>query len=362
MKYIVYITINKINFKYYIGVHKIVDDKWDFYLGCGAYANKPSSYNKTKYPLHAAILKYGPHNFIRHTLKEFDTLEKALALEAELVDEACIKNINTYNCTLGGGIPPIQNKVVYQYNLEGNFIKKYNSITEATKENNAYKDAIAHAIKEQISFNSSYWSFEYLDKINISSYRIAKGGEIAQYNSEGILLKIFNSYLDAALKLDIDKKAIISAVNGKHKLHGFYFLKAWDDINKLLEIKNKITANNTTNIYKYSLTGEFLKGYSSIKSVKIDIPNANHGNIIRAIKNKKTASGYRWAYEKVDNILEYEGNINVKPKKKVAQYDLQGNLIKVYDSITECRKEFPNLLRVIRGERKHCNGYTFKYI
>lgn len=363
MKYIVYITVNKINFKYYIGVHKVEDnEKWDYYLGCGAYANKPSSYNKTKTPLHAAILKYGPKNFIRYTLKTFSTLEEALHLESILVDEKCIKDPNTYNCTLGGGIPPIQNKTVYRYDLKGNFIKKYNSLIEATIDTKSYKDAITHAIKEGISFSSSFWTFEYLNKLNVSEYKIARGGEISQYNSEGILLKTFDSYSEAAQKLDIDKKAIIRAVSGKYKLHGFYFLKSWDNINKILEIKNKTISNNITKVYCYSLTGEFIKEYNSIKSVKNDIPNANHGNIIRAIKNNKTASGFRWAYEKVDNILDYENTIKTKPKNKVAQYDLQGNLVKVYDSVTECRKEFPNLLRVIRGERKHCKGYTFRYI
>ena len=56
MKYIVYQTINKINNKIYIGVHKTENpDIFDGYLGCGAYANVPSTYNKTKYHLHNAI-------------------------------------------------------------------------------------------------------------------------------------------------------------------------------------------------------------------------------------------------------------------------------------------------------------------
>ena len=73
MKYIVYLTTNKINNKIYIGVHETENpDIFDGYLGCGANINKPSSYNKGKTHLHNAILKYGTSAFYRQTIKEFD--------------------------------------------------------------------------------------------------------------------------------------------------------------------------------------------------------------------------------------------------------------------------------------------------
>lgn len=79
MKYIVYLTKNIINSKIYIGVHECEDPfVWDHYLGCGSYANKPSSYNKAETPFQAAILKYGPKNFRRVVLKVFDTEKEAL--------------------------------------------------------------------------------------------------------------------------------------------------------------------------------------------------------------------------------------------------------------------------------------------
>ena len=49
--------------------------------------------------------------------------------------------------------------------------------------------------------------------------------------------------------------------------------------------------------------------------------------------------------------------------KQVGQYDLNGNLIKVYKSLGECKRAgFTNAQGVIEGKRNHCKGYIFKYI
>ena len=75
LKYIVYLTTNKVNNKIYIGVHETTTpETFDNYLGCGAYTNKPASYNKGKTHLHNAILKYGVSAFYRITLKIFDNI------------------------------------------------------------------------------------------------------------------------------------------------------------------------------------------------------------------------------------------------------------------------------------------------
>ena len=80
MNYIVYLTLNKINNKFYIGVHQTTDLAFDGYLGCGIYANKPKTYKKCETPIKAAVSKYGPKNFHRITLRVFDNIEDALNL------------------------------------------------------------------------------------------------------------------------------------------------------------------------------------------------------------------------------------------------------------------------------------------
>ena len=48
--------------------------------------------------------------------------------------------------------------------------------------------------------------------------------------------------------------------------------------------------------------------------------------------------------------------------KRVAQYDLSGNLVKIWDSLNQCRKAgFTNVQGVIEGRRNQCKGFTFKY-
>lgn len=88
--YIVYKTTNTINGKFYIGVHNGKDPN---YLGSGKYLND-------------AIAHYGRDSFERTTLYEVDTLEEALVIEAEIVNKDFLLREDTYNLTLGGGIPP----------------------------------------------------------------------------------------------------------------------------------------------------------------------------------------------------------------------------------------------------------------
>ena len=359
MKYIVYLTTNKINNKIYIGVHKTEDPNvFDGYIGCGAYINKPSSYNKGKTHLHNAILKYGTSAFHRITLRVFDSLEDALDLESWLVTKDFIKRSDTYNMTVGGEIPPILNKVIYEFNLSGELIKKWESIKSITDTFNVNKDRITMCIKDKRSFNNSYWS--YSSKIDISEYRLSSRGYVFQYNKDGVLLNTYENTSIAALKLDITRDAIINAVFNRTTCCGYYFLRADEDIHKLIFEKSSKLLKNITPVYRYLKTGEFDKSYKSITLAVKDTPKTSHGNIIRAIKNNRTCGGYKWSYEKSDFIKSYT-EISLKPVK-IAQYDLNHNLVKIWDSVSDCKKEFPSCQKVCRKERKTSKGYIFEYI
>ena len=358
MKYIVYLTINKINNKVYIGVHKTENPEiFDGYLGCGAYTNKPSSYNKTNYHLHNAILKYGPNNFYRVILKVFDTPEEAFALEAKLVTKEFISRPDTYNMILGGYIPPITAKTIYQFDIQGNLIKTWESIKSIVEFYNCNKDRITMCIKDKRSFDNSYWSEQ--NSISVNSYRISSRDAVFQYNSNGLLLNSFKNITEASQKLDLDAKAITTAVFEKHKCAGYYFLHADTTIESVLESINNRKKLNQVKVYRYLSTKEFDSEYESISEAARK-NNTSTGNIIRAIKSERLCSGYRWSYEKNNTIHSYTER-NLTPVK-IAQYDKSGNLIKIWNTVSECQKEFPACRKVCNGTRKSTNGFVFKYV
>lgn len=358
MKYIVYQTINKINNKIYIGVHKTeTPDVFDGYLGCGAYVNKPSSYNKTKYHLHNAILKYGPKNFYRTTLKVFDNPMDAFKMEEEIVNEEFIKREDTYNMILGGYIPPITKKTVYQFDLKGNIIRIWDSIISITNFYNCNKDRITMCIKDKRSFNNSYWS--ELEHINVEEYRISAREAVFQYNTNGLLLNTFKNVLEASQKLDLDSQAINSAIYEKHKYAGYYFLHANDDISDVINNINTRKLRNQTKVYRYLKSGEFDYEYESLSEAARQ-NNTSTGNIIRAIKKETCCSNYRWSYDRADSIPIYKGK-TIKPVK-IAQYATDGELVKIWNTVSECQKQFPACRKVCNGTRKTTGGYIFKYI
>ena len=89
MNHTVYKTTNKLNNKIYIGVHSTKNIN-DGYIGSGTYLRK-------------AIKKHGKENFERIILNNFDTREKALDKESELVNATFVLREDTYNLVLGGG-------------------------------------------------------------------------------------------------------------------------------------------------------------------------------------------------------------------------------------------------------------------
>ena len=89
---VLYCTINLVNGKFYIGVHK-TNNLNDEYIGSGSYLNR-------------SIEKYGEDNFYRLDLEFYDNDIIIYEREEELVSDEFLINYkhDCYNLVKGGGI------------------------------------------------------------------------------------------------------------------------------------------------------------------------------------------------------------------------------------------------------------------
>lgn len=273
--YCVYIHINKINCKKYIGISSDVAKRW---------SNKGKNYYDQVFGL--AIQKYGWDNFEHKIIKENISKEEACKLEQDLIKKYNTRNKEFgYNRSDGGdcGSKGAYNtqlrriRKVYQYDLDGNFVKEFVSIADAIRE-------VAPHIKNSGNIpacckgkrNNAYgfqWSYEY------------KGNKINRSKT---------------------KQEITSSIR-------------------------------SIPVYQYSLNGDFINKYESVTSAKqINKISSIH---LCASGKRKTAGGFQWFYEykgsRVPCVKSISQQSSERNSKKVYIYNKKKKLLKVFDS---CKK------------------------
>lgn len=358
-KYILYKTTNLVNNKIYIGVHKTeIPFEFDGYLGNGIWIYKPYTFEKGKTKMQQAVKKYGIKNFRRETLKVFDTAEAAYKEESIIVDESFLARNDVYNMVLGGELQEYKSIVTYQYDLQGNYLATYDCIKSAAKSVNCNPTSIREGIVYKIQIKNYYWTNYKVNKLQINqfntNFKIIKEVYIYDsYSKKFIIgfdsLSKASKYMQLSTSTQVGRAAKLGyTINDKYVCS---FIKA-DSYDKANSIYIK-----TRPVYKYDSMGNFIEGYETQLEAEKENP---YSNITKFIKNKKVDSnGFMWSLEKLDQF-------NAPPKnkiKKIGQYDLDENLIKIYKSQTECSKIWgKGVINCINGKYKTHKNYIFKII
>lgn len=114
-------------------------------------------------------------------------------------------------------------------------------------------------------------------------------------------------------------------------------------------------------VYQYNTTGNIIATYSSLSDVEKQL-HIDKRRISMACTNSTLFGDSFWSYKENDSFhLLYDNR-----KKTVAQYDLQGNILSRFDSVSEASKltgiSKTCISRCCRGERQSSKGYIWKYI
>lgn len=303
MKYIVYITINLCNGKFYIGVHRTNPNTFDGYIGCGIYR---ASQATKDYVLHKAVRKYGYENFKRTIIKIFPDNEEgrkqAFELEAILVNETLLKSKSTYNTALGGRETENLMKTVYMFDLNGNYLRSFKSAREAA----AYiqpdnQDNARAAIKNNClgTTSSSYGYFwSYTKEF---TYKNECMKEVTQYTINGKFLRTFKSITEAEVALSLND--IAQAIYKKGSAGGYqwrYFEGDTSDIPTLVNVKTK---NLFLPIIMFDKSGKIIKKFDCVKQCVNEYPELSASQINRVLnKTIKSHKGYTFKYQDDDIV------------------------------------------------------------
>lgn len=267
---------------------------------------------------------------------------------------------------------------VLQYDLEGNFIREFASLNDASDYIGVVPNAIGQNLNSSTKSAGGFqWRFKTKNYQNrIESYLIDNNGlPIGQYDLYGNLINSFESLLDAERKTQHSEGSIRAAMNRGAKIKGtsYFFIQ----FNKHQEIPKSVEPYviplHGFSIPVVQLSGDgkyFIKEFPSVTHAAKFL-DKNTGHISSACKGKReTAYGYSWKYLSdysydlpVISIDQAKIKLHSKP---IAQYDLNGKYLRTFKSANKAARlanDSPgNISAVANGKRNYSGKYQYAYI
>ena len=152
--------------------------------------------------------------------------------------EWCTPSENIRHAINTGLMTPVKERAVVQYDLDGNKIKIYDSITQAARETNSSIEKIILCCKHQrLTHNYFQWRYinEAQEKIAPQQKPKTEAKRIAQIDPiSGEIIKIYNSITEAAKEVKGSSGAICNIINKKKNLHTHKGYK-WELVDEIVQ-------------------------------------------------------------------------------------------------------------------------------
>jgi hypothetical protein len=202
-----------------------------------------------------------------------------------------------------------------------------------------------------------------------------------QLSPDGLFyINTFSSAIEATEKLGISYGHISSCVNGKRAISGGYKWVFEEEYDYNLPTSNKndsyyqklasqISKTKSAGakfvpVAQYSLEGNFIQIYDSIKSASISTgtDRISLGQCCRL--EIKSANGFLWRYANETPEVKITPYLRKKrfDSYEVAQYDINGDLICIFSSLDKVKEvaDRTAVYDVINGKSKTAGGYQWQ--
>jgi hypothetical protein len=283
---------------------------------------------------------------------------------------------------------PTQKKVI-QLTLNGEFVNGYDNAIDASNLLGISASSVrSTCLNDGIHKSAGGYMWMYKDEYDkklknneqITPYKfkletiIKKAVSINTSTFETI---IHDSTEDASNKTGIKKTIIHSICNKKQKKSGNYTFLYKEEYENLLNlntfdgyIKKLLKPQETTKrkpCVQISLDGNILNEYESTRKAAKTLGLDKESVRKCCLGKYETAGGFIWMYKDELDKKPIPKNVILgdKRKKPITQYDLNGNFIREWESVSQVKKDLnflsSNVHAVCVGNQKTAYGFIWKY-
>ena len=183
--------------------------------------------------------------------------------------------------------------------------------------------------------------------------------KINQYSLDGKFIKTWDSIASVEERLKIACGSIVKCCKNQLKSAGNYVWRYYNGDNSNISPIHRST--NAKSVVQYSINGELVKEFSSIKEAQI-FTGILRSEICSCCKYRvKTAGGYVWRYAG-EPFYYCRNRVCSKP---VFQLDKNYTFIKEWNSAAEAGRTLHinkgNIGMCCRKERNYAGGYIWRY-
>ena len=252
----------------------------------------------------------------------------------------------------------------------------YQALREYGMENFSYSILEEFNIFDQELLNQlEIYYIEYYNSLTPNGYNmvpggtngagLAKGKKVLQYDLQGNFIAEYDSAHQASRATNINNSSISACCRGDITHTKEFQWKYKNDDKEIKALNNNAIIIRDRKICQYDLQHNLLNIYNSLREAA-ETTNTNKVGICRVCSGQSySAGGYLWEYQDIpiQHVLKPPKGV---PTKRVAQYSKQGDLIAVYESLSEAAKQtntnIGNLGSVCQGKRKTANNFVWKYL
>lgn len=394
--------INELKGKKVAGIYKITSPSGRVYVGSSV--NLRTRFNTYKRlccdrqkKLYASFIKFGVNNH------QFEILEFIQDVNENKLNELLndreiywgkiydVTSVENLNLRLGNRNAVVSQEArdklgktlgqkILQFDLEGNFIREWDSASEAGRFYGISPSKITAVCKGRTKSSCSYvWRHKDKNKFIEPSYTNknktkekcqATGDKnkipIIQYSLKGDFIREWPSTTDASRELGIGRSNISSVLYKVNKKAGGFM---WGYVGEDVPTYSKydFTVCTSKRVIQFTKSGEFMKEWYSLSEAAREL-KLNLGDMsccCRGIKCK-TVGGFIWKYSESVNPKPPKKEKKGGCKKPVLQYSLKGEFMKEWPSVKEAAegvggKHSTGIVDCCKGINKSSLGFIWKY-